>query len=217
MNPRFVELERVGVKICGFTSRDNALAVAELGADALGFNFWPKSKRYLEPAQFEAWARDLPDGIDRVGVFVNAERELVTSLLESGALHAAQFHGDETIEYCSAFAGKFPFLRAFGVRSPESLDGITSYGTNSVLLDAYCPGEYGGSGEAFDWALGQQFVDQHPDFNVVLAGGLTPESVAGAVAGVRPAAVDVASCVESAPGVKDLDLVRRFIAKARGK
>lgn len=216
MIPRFVETEGVGVKICGITDFANAVAVAEAGADALGFNFWPKSKRYLAPERFERWARDLPEGTERVGVFVNADAAGVMRLLESGAIHVAQFHGDETPDYCARFVGKFPFVRAFGVRSPESLAGVAGYGTRAVLLDAYCPGEYGGSGEAFDWALGRRFVTEHPDCRVVLAGGLQPGNVAAAAAGVRPAAVDVASGVESRPGVKDLGLVREFIAALRG-
>lgn len=213
--PRFVETEAVGVKICGFTSYANAAAVADLGVDALGFNFWPKSKRYLPPEEFETWARDLPTEVERVGVFVNADSKKVMRLLESGAIHAAQFHGDEPGEYCGRFIGKFPFLRAFGIKSEESLNDVIGYGTRAVLLDAYCPGEYGGSGEAFDWELGRRFVAEHPDYRVVLAGGLRPDNVATAAAGVRPAAVDVASGVESEPGVKDLGLVRDFLAAMR--
>lgn len=216
MLPRFVQGQRLGVKICGLTDLASAVATAETGADALGFNFWPKSKRYLPPSAFCEWAGDLPTGVERVGVFVNAAPELVFDLLEGGAIDVAQFHGDESPQYCERFAGRFPYVRALGVRSPESLDRATRFGTRAVLLDAYCPLEYGGSGESFDWELGRRFVSENPEFRVVLAGGLTPENVRRAVAGVRPAAVDVASGVESAPGVKDLDAVRRFVERARG-
>ena len=216
MIPRFLDLDRVGVKICGFTDRENALAVAELGPDAMGFNFWPKSKRYIAPERFEEWARDLPEGIERVGVFVNAEAELVNALFDSGAIHAAQFHGDETAEFCAEFAGRMPFLRAFGVKSRDTFQTILDFRLRAALLDAYCPGGYGGSGEGFDWALAQEFVAANPSIRVALAGGLNPDNIAEAAIGVRPAAVDVASGVERAPGVKDPTLVRRFIEAARG-
>ncbi len=215
MNPRFVERGHVGVKVCGLTTYENAAAVAAAGADALGFNFWSGSKRYLPPDEFAGWAARLPAGVDRVGVFVNADADEVLGLLESGAIHAAQFHGDESAQYCRRFAGRFPFVKAFGVRSPDSLGGVTGYGTETVLLDAYCPGEYGGSGESFDWELGRRLVVAQPGYRVVLAGGLTSENVARAVAGVRPAAVDVASGVESAPGIKDVEQVRAFVRAAR--
>ncbi len=214
--PRFVSLDRVGIKICGFTEPGLAAAAAEAGADALGFNFWPNSKRYVPASEFSRWALDLPAGAERVGVFVNAEPGAVLALLESGAIHAAQFHGDETADYCRDFAGRWPCLRALAVRDEASLDRGGEIGTPAVLLDAYCPGEYGGGGTPFDWELGRRFVQRHPDLRVALAGGLTPGNVAGAIRGVRPAAVDVASGVESAPGVKDIDAMKRFVAAVRG-
>ena len=215
MMPRFVQLGRVGIKICGITSHSNAMEVAGAGADALGFNFWPRSKRYLDPGEFEAWAQDLPDEVERVGVFVNAPLERVLQLLEGGAIHVAQLHGDEGRDYCVDIARRYPTLKAYAVESAESLAAISGFG-GAVLLDAYCPGEYGGGGEPFDWELGRRFAAENPEEKVVLAGGLNPGNVAKAVRGVRPAAVDVASGVELEPGVKDLVLVREFVAAALG-
>ena len=215
MMPRFVQLGRVGVKICGITSYANAIDVADAGADALGFNFWPRSKRYLDPDEFERWARDLPGEVERVGVFVNADMEQVLQLLQSGAIHVAQLHGDEGEDYCSAITGRFPTLKAYAVESEASLTTISGFG-GAVLLDAYCPGEYGGGGEPFDWELGRRFVAGHPEDKVVLAGGLNPGNVGRAVQGVRPAAVDVASGVEREPGVKEPGLVREFVSAALG-
>lgn len=214
MIPDFVQSERVGVKICGLTTAADAEATIEAGADALGFNFWPRSKRYLDPAQGQ-WLREFAGKTERVGVFVNATDDEVQQLLDDGLIDTVQFHGDEPAERCAEWSAKVPFLRAFGIKDRQSIAVVEAFELPAVLLDAYCPGEYGGSGEGFDWQLGAEFIEANPENRVVLAGGLVSENVADAVAGVRPAAVDVASGVESAPGIKDLAKVRAFIEAAR--
>jgi phosphoribosylanthranilate isomerase len=215
MKPRFVETDRIAVKICGVTSESDALSACDAGADALGFNFWPKSKRYVEPEHFSQWGRELPESTERVGVFVNAEPREVFRLLETGVIHAAQFHGNETVQYYHRFSENFGTLKAFTVKDDCSVAAISNFPAASILLDAYCPGEYGGSGASFDWSLGRRFVLENPDRRVVLAGGLRPDNVAVAAAGVIPAAVDVATGVESAPGIKDRFRVNDFIAAVR--
>ena len=142
------------VKICGITSAEDAWAVVAAGADALGINFWPKSKRYVAVESARAWLRDVP--VARVGVFVNASLGEITAMLESGLIDLAQLHGDETPEYAQVLVDRgLPFIKAVGVKDEGSLAGIRDYQTDGLLLDAYCPGEYGGVGETFDWARGR--------------------------------------------------------------
>ena len=211
MKPRFVQLNKVAVKICGIKSVSDAIAACDAGADAVGFNFWPGSKRFISPEDLAEWVDDMPDSTERVGVFVNADAGKVVSLLEEGLIHAAQLHGDETAEYYRRIASGFASLKAFTVQDESSLAGITSFAATTVLLDAYCPGEYGGSGKSFEWDLGRRFVSENPNRRVVLAGGLRPDNVSLAVSEVRPSAVDVASGVESAPGIKDNSMVKDFV------
>ena len=214
MKPRLVQQEHVGVKICGVRTLNDALSACDAGADALGFNFWPHSKRYVDPWELVQWVRDMPDSVERVGVFVNAGSEEGMRLLEEGVVHAAQFHGDETYDYYRKFSPESACLKAFTVRDKSSLEAVSGFQATTVLLDAYCPGEYGGSGKSFEWDLGRSFVTGNPETSVVLAGGLSPANVASAISQVRPAAVDVASGVESAPGVKDHSMVRDFVCLA---
>ena len=203
------------VKICGITSAKDAHAVAEAGADALGINFWPKSKRYIAMESARAWLPDVE--VARVGVFVNATLAEISAILESGMIDLAQLHGDETPEFAQALADRgLPFIKAVGVRDDTSIAGVRDYPTGGILLDAYCPGEYGGVGETFDWELARRVVEENADKRIILAGGLTPENVGDAVSAVSPFAVDIASGAESSPGVKDLVKVRRLIEKARG-
>ena len=202
------------VKICGITSAKDAREVVAAGADALGINFWPQSKRYIAMESARAWLPDVE--VARVGVFVNATLAEITAILESGLIDYAQLHGDETPEFAQALADRgLPFIKALGVKDESSLAGLDRYPTDVLLLDAYCPGEYGGVGATFDWGLARQVVDGHPEKRVLLAGGLKPENVADAVVQVAPFAVDIASGVESAPGVKDLIKTRQLIERVR--
>ncbi len=202
---------RPKVKICGITTAEDAREVVAAGADALGINFWPRSKRYIAMESARAWLPDVE--VARVGVFVNATLAEISAILESGMIDYAQLHGDETPEFAQALADRgLPFIKALGVKDETSLAGLRDFSTEGILLDAYCPGEYGGVGETFDWKLARQVVEENPDRRVILAGGLTPDNVVEAVGAVRPFAVDIASGVESAPGVKDLVKVRQLVA-----
>lgn len=208
---------RCRVKICGITRRDQALAVAELGADYLGINLWPQSKRYLALEKAVAWMRDVPPGTELIGVFVNPDPGYVQEAIATGLLSHIQLHGDETPEFCAALVERgVRVLKAIQVRDEASLDAIDAFPVQDVLLDAYHPQARGGIGETFPWALALAFKQRYADRSLWLAGGLTPDNVADAVQGVRPQAVDVASGVESGtPGVKDLEKVARFIRAAR--
>ncbi len=201
----------VKVKICGITSLPAALAATEAGADLIGLMFYERSPRCLSLDQAAEIARALPAQVVRVGVFVNPAEELVTDAIARCGLNLLQFHGDEPPEFCTQFG--VMSMKAFRVRDPDSLKALVSYPTDAWLLDAFSPGQLGGTGERFNWDLA---VDAgklgRPIF---LAGGLTPENVAEAVRRVQPFGVDVSSGVESAPGKKDAVKVRAFITAAK--
>ncbi|NNE91649.1 MAG: phosphoribosylanthranilate isomerase [Verrucomicrobiales bacterium] len=224
VRPGFFEPDdsRVKAKICGITTAEQAIAIHELGADALGFNFWLKSKRYLERnAKVDSWLQDLAGKITRIGVFVNPTRPEIESAIGEGVIDFAQLHGDESPEFFTELAtAGLPVFKATGVKNGEMLDEAAAWFTgaaeNAILLDAYAPVEYGGTGETMDWNLGREAVIRWPEQKVILAGGLNPGNIADAIAQVRPFAVDVASGVESGtPGVKDQEKVRNFLAAVR--
>lgn len=197
------------VKVCGVTRLEDALLAARLGADALGFNFWPGSKRYLAAGAARAIVDRLPPFVTPVGVFVNQPEEEIRRAAEESGVRVLQLHGDEPPDLCARLP--LPVVKAVRVAGPPPLESLRAFRVAAFLLDAPSAG-FGGSGTAFDWSLAGGVAALAP---VILAGGLTPENVAEAVRRVRPFAVDVASGVESAPGVKDPSLVARFIAAAR--
>jgi len=200
----------VRVKICGITRLEDALAAARLGADALGFNFWPGSKRFITPAAARAIVRALPPFVTPVGVFVDAGRDELLSAAAVSGVQVLQLHGDEPPELARSLP--MPILKAIRVAGPASLEAMDRWPSAAgFLLDAPAPG-YGGSGQTFDWAVA---ADAARRATVLLAGGLTPANVAEAIRAVRPFAVDVASGVEASPGVKDAALVAAFLAAAR--
>ncbi len=199
----------VRVKICGVTRVEDALAAVRLGADALGLNFWPRSKRFVAPEAARAIVRALPPFVAAVGVFVDPTRDEVLRAVDASGVRTVQLHGDEPPALCAALP--LPVVKAIRVADAHSLAAIASYEVSAFLLDSASPG-YGGSGQGFDWALAAEAASA---VRVVLAGGLHPGNVAEAVRTVRPYAVDVASGVESAPGIKDEEKMRRFIAEAR--
>lgn len=208
--------DRVGLKICGITSGEQAEAIVAAGADALGINFWPRSKRFVEVEVAAPWLRELADMVARVAVTVNASDDELRRIHDSGAIDFLQLHGDETPDRVESLTRQgLPVFKALGVRDRESLLAAESFGGTTLLLDAYAPVDYGGTGETMDWALGAEAVNRFSGREIILAGGLRPGNVAEAIRQVHPAGVDVASGVESAPGIKDLDAVRHFLEAAR--
>lgn len=210
------ELGRVAVKICGITSGSQAQEIVAAGADAIGINFWPRSKRYISLEAALPWLCELSGLVPRVAVLVNPEDDEMQRLLDSGAIDWLQLHGDETPDRVRSLTQQgWPVFKALGVRDTGSLEQAATFPGRTLLLDAYAPVEYGGSGHTMDWSLGATAVNEWPDRQIILAGGLTPENLKDAISQVRPAGVDVASGVEASPGVKDLDKVRAFIEAAQ--
>jgi phosphoribosylanthranilate isomerase len=196
------------VKICGITRAEDALAAVEAGAAALGFNFYPGSRRYVTPAAAAEIVRQLPAAVCRVGVFVDEPRPSIAAIVARVGLTALQFHGSESGEDCCGWSQKV--IKAIRVTDRSWMAEARSYDVDLILVDALVAGHFGGTGRRIDTGLLGDFERRR----LVLAGGLTPDNVAAAVRTVRPVAVDVAGGVERAPGVKDVTLMRRFIANA---
>lgn len=208
---------RVRVKICGVTTPEDARAVSMLGADAVGLNFYPPSPRFVSFGQVPAILDALPPFVSAVAVCVNTFT-IAWDRPGFRRLDSLQFHGTEVRLPLQCAR---PLIAAFAVRGEESLTKIRRYMTISremgwlpeaILVDAHVPGQHGGTGQTAPWDLLAGF---DPGVPLILAGGLTPDNVAEAIRRVRPYAVDVASGVESSPGRKDLDKVRRFLDNAR--
>ncbi len=200
---------KTGVKICGITREEDALAAVEIGVDALGFNFYPKSKRVVRLEEIAGWVMKLPPDIGRVAVVVQPPEDLLEELETSGIFHALQFHGGEEPEFCARRGSAF-YVKARPVSDGESADGAIADPAPCLLLDAHAPGEFGGTGRVIDWSLAAR-VAADAGRPVVLSGGLNPGNVAEAVRRVRPTAVDTASGVESAPGIKDSAKMRILV------
>lgn len=207
---------RVRVKICGITNPRDAEDAVELGADALGFNTWRESKRFLDLQKAAVWIRELPPFVAKIAVMVNptvAEAEAVFNL---PFIDAVQFHGGEDETFCAHFAKLgLPFIKAVAVKDAASLENPGRFRTRRILLDACVPGQFGGTGKPVDLELAEKFASQNPNVQLVLSGGLTPQNVADAVRRLRPFAVDAASGIERVPGKKDCGLMRAFILAAQ--
>ncbi len=200
------------VKICGITNLEDARLAAALGAAALGFIFYPKSPRAIEPEAAGHIIRHLPPFVLSVGVFVNEEAGWVREVAERIRLDWLQLHGEEPPEYCRSLGRNV--LKAIRVQDQTSLDLMRPYQgiVRAFLLDSYTAGQQGGTGHSFDWSLARVAAAFGP---IVLAGGLRPENAASAIRAAAPAAVDVASGVEAAPGKKDPEKLRAFFQAVR--
>lgn len=212
----FPSPNRPGIKICGITQPTQAREIIADGADAIGINFWPKSKRFVPPEDAARWLPSLKSDTTIIAVLVNPDADLLRQIIEAGLVHALQFHGDESPDEISRWMDRgFQVIKALQVRDASSLEKIGTFPCTDILLDAYNPGLYGGEGVTFPWDLALQAKELFPQKRIWLSGGLTPENVHDAILQVQPAAIDVASGVELAPGIKDMEKVRRFIAEAR--
>ncbi len=202
---------RTRIKICGFTSEADVEDAVSAGADALGFNLYPKSARHVSLARAEALIRLLPPFVTPVLLFVNASRDEVMAAAAAVPHAVLQFHGDESPAECEA--AQKPYLRAVRMGAPgvALLDYAQRFSSaQALLLDAYVEG-FGGGGKVFDWSQ----IPPSVPLPVVLSGGLSPANVTDGVVRVRPSAVDVSSGVEVSKGVKSAALMRRFCQAVR--
>jgi len=203
------------VKICGITNLDDALAAVGSGADALGFNFYPRSPRYISPSNAREITDHLPPGVLKVGVFVNEYVKSVVDVFSEAGLSAVQLHGDETPEYCEHLKGKY-VIKAFGATSKFDWRAVELYDVEAIMLDSKDEVLRGGTGRVFDWTVAQRERQSVKSAaKLFLAGGLSPENVAEAIATVRPYAVDACSSLETTPGKKNHERVRAFINAVR--
>jgi phosphoribosylanthranilate isomerase len=201
----------VEVKICGLTTRDDAVRCASLGADAIGLNFWPQSPRHTDIETAQSIVEALGDRVETVGVFVDFDLSQIREILQKTGISWAQMHGDEPPELVAALLPQA--YKAIGVKDGSAIELARRYPGEHLLLDASVPGMPGGTGRTFDWSIASEVAKER---KLTLAGGLTPDNVAEAVRIVRPFRVDVASGVESAPGRKDPEKVAAFIEAAKG-
>jgi phosphoribosylanthranilate isomerase len=195
----------VKIKICGITNIEDAQAAVDMGADILGFNFYPKSPRYIEPTKAMVIIRKMPAFVDTAGIFVNANAHEIHELTNEGLLNWIQLHGDEPPEFCEQFtAWNLHTIKAIRVQSKESLARAESYRTSALLLDAFNPKLYGGTGQRFDWSLIKNF-----SYRVFLAGGICPDNIQEALEH-QTYGIDVCSGIESQPGKKDHNKMKQL-------
>ena len=214
-------MSRTRIKICGITREQDLRAAVDAGADAVGFVFYPKSPRHVTPARLRELASALPPFVSGVGLFVNATLDEVREAVAAGPIALLQFHGDESADACAALAAAVqrPFVRAYRVRpdttaadliESESQYRAASAWFSGLLLDTWVDA-YGGAGKVFDWSV----IPKELAPRVVLSGGLSVQNATGAVAQVRPFAVDISSGVEADKGIKDARKIAAFVDAVR--
>jgi phosphoribosylanthranilate isomerase len=203
----------VFTKVCGITNPGDAREAADAGADAIGLIF-AESPREVNVEEARRISVALPDGVLKVGVFVDAEPEEVLETAREVGLDLAQLHGDETPETVAAIRGAgLPVMKALRVRNAEALAEIQSYEADLIMLDAWSARSRGGTGETFDWGLAKSVKGRG---NIVVSGGLTPENVREAIEFFEPYGVDASSSLEEKPGKKSGERLRRFVRAAKG-
>lgn len=214
-------MTRTRIKICGLTRKEDVQAAIEAGVDALGFVFYPESPRFVTTAKAASLVSAIPAFVSAVGLFVNAKTADVVETARQVRLSLLQFHGDETPGQCheAAVASSLPFIRVFRIRPDTTADDLLQYERiyrnaspffKGLLLDTFTD-SYGGAGKVFNWSL----VSKEIGPRVVLSGGLSAQNVAGAIAWLRPFAVDISSGVEAARGIKDAGKIRAFVHAVR--
>lgn len=199
---------RVKVKVCGVRTIEEAEAALDAGADALGFNFWAPSPRYIAPHAASEIIAKLSPVVSTVGVFVNEDVNRIIDIASTLHLSAVQLHGDESAEFCAALRA-IKTIKAIRVGQDFDLAVIRNYPVSMVLLDSNIRGSYGGTGRRFDWRIA---IEAKRLARIILAGGLNSENVWDAITQVRPVAIDVCSGVEAEPGRKDFERLRRFMS-----
>ena len=200
----------VKVKICGITNYEDAMAAVDMGADLLGFNFYPKSPRCITAGKATEIINKLPGFIDIAGVFVNASFEQIQEVINQCQLNWVQLHGDEDPQFCQQFDSlNIKTMKALRVKDRKDIEKADSFFTDAILLDTYHPEKYGGTGESFDWSI---IGNTHR--RTFLAGGINPDNAAKAI---QPGiyGIDVCSGIESEPGKKDKKLMKKLFENIR--
>jgi phosphoribosylanthranilate isomerase len=202
------------IKICGITNLDDAQAAIDAGADALGFNFYKPSPRYINPENAREIIEQLPDSILNVGVFVNEDTESLMNIAQQAGITAVQLHGDESPDYCRELAEGYEVIKVLAVSDSFNIQMVQAYQVQAIMLDTSDKTLRGGTGRAFDWSVASRANELVP--KLFLAGGLSPENIEEAIERVRPYAVDACSALEDSPGKKNGERLRAFVVKARG-
>jgi phosphoribosylanthranilate isomerase len=202
------------IKICGITNIDDARAAIDAGADALGFNFYPPSPRYISPEDAREIIEQLPDSVLTVGVFVNEGTESLKNIAARAGIAAVQLHGDESPRYSRELAASYEVIKVLAVADDFNPQVAQAYEVQAIMLDTRHKTLRGGTGRAFDWSVASQVNQLVP--KLFLAGGLSPENIEEAIELVRPFAVDACSALEDSPGRKNRQRMRAFVEKARG-
>lgn len=195
------------VKFCGITNLQDAISAAELGADALGFVFYPKSPRFISPKNAKEIIKKLPPFISMVGLFVNQSKSEVDEVIKGCPLNLLQFHGDENESFCKQY--NLPYIKAISMKTDvDLLKCIQEYNSaKALLLDTFSKFTRGGSGEVFDWKM----IPPNTLKPIIVAGGLTPDNVETLLEVISPYGVDVSSGIEINKGLKDYKLMKKFI------
>jgi phosphoribosylanthranilate isomerase len=201
----------VRVKICGITNIEDALAAIDYGADALGFIFFPESPRYVSPETAREITSFLPALVTTVGVFVNEKQQKIREVMQFAGMDVLQLHGNESPDFCTTWHRVIRALRVKDFTDLKPLEACRR--VSAFLLDTYSPGQFGGTGQIFNWDIA---VEAKRFGNIILSGGLNPDNIEKAIMRVKPFAVDVSSSIEEKKGKKDLKKMRLFIERAKG-
>tara|TARA_B110000091_G_scaffold138660_1_gene148266 strand:- start:148 stop:771 length:624 start_codon:yes stop_codon:yes gene_type:complete len=198
---------RTKIKICGITNLKNAREAVELGVDALGFVFFSESPRYIKPKKARAIINLLPSFVSRVGLFVNAPKEEVLSVISESRVNLLQFHGDEDENFCNQF--NLPYIKAISFKDGiDLLEYCRLFASSSaILIDTYSQEMRGGTGKTFNWDL----IPKHLPLPLIIAGGLDSKNVSSLINSVNPYGVDVSGGVELYKGIKDYNMMKNFV------
>ncbi|MBU2511844.1 phosphoribosylanthranilate isomerase [bacterium] len=206
-------MHRTKVKICGITSKEQAIEISRLGADAIGFILYPPSPRYIEPEKVKQIICAIPPFVKTVGVFVNENPEKLISIKHSTGLDLIQLSGDETADYTRDLEeNSIPIIKAFRIKNKSDLKNLEFFPATTFLLDAWSDKEYGGTGKTFDWRL---LAEIKQKYEIILAGGLNPENIKQAIHSVQPYGVDISSGVEEKPGIKSIEKLKLLFERIK--
>ena len=194
------------IKICGITNFRDAAKSLDYGADALGFIFYKKSKRYINPQQAQKIIKELPPFVTKVAVFADCPFRQITKITNELFINTIQLHGSETPEFCARFS--YPVIKALRIKDSIDIQQVDSFATQTILFDTFSETSFGGTGKSFNWKVLEKL---NTDKKIILSGGLNPDNIEISITTVRPYGVDVSSGVEKSPGIKDHKKIKKLI------